>query len=100
MVCAVSTEAKHADEGHDDQLPAVEDMSFEEAAEELEAINDRIESGEIGLEDSLRAYERGMKLIARCRAILDAAEQRVEEISGADLTARSGVEDEEPEEAE
>lgn len=41
----------------------------------------RIESGEIGLEESLARYEEGVALIKRCRAILDVAEQRVEELA-------------------
>jgi exodeoxyribonuclease VII small subunit len=56
-----------------------ESMSFEQATEELEAIIDRIEQGEIGLEQSLAERKRGEQLIRRCRAILDAAEQELEQ---------------------
>ena len=59
----------------------VERLTFEQAVESLESINDRIESGEIGLEQSLAEYERGMKLIAHCRRILDRAEQRIAELT-------------------
>ena len=52
--------------------------SFEEALKELEALADRIERGEIGLEESIKQYEQGMKLVAHCRAILTRAEQRIE----------------------
>lgn len=63
----------------------IEQMTFEQAVELLESINDRIESGEIGLEQSLAEYERGMRLIAHCRRILDRAEQRMAELTpGAD----------------
>lgn len=55
--------------------------SFEAAMEELESLIDRIESGQIGLEESIKAYERGVGLVKRCRAVLDQAEQRVEELS-------------------
>lgn len=51
---------------------------FEASMEALEAIIDSIESGEIGLEKSLAEYEKGVELIARCRSILENAEQRVE----------------------
>jgi len=61
--------------------PAIASLSFEKAMEALESITDRIESGEIGLEQSLTEYERGMKLIARCREILDRAEHRVVELT-------------------
>jgi len=57
--------------------------SFERAIEQLEAITDQIESGQIGLEESLKQYEQGMKLIKQCRSILDAAEKRIAHL-GAD----------------
>jgi exodeoxyribonuclease VII small subunit len=59
-------------------------LTYESAIEEIESINDRIESGEIGLEASLAAYERGMRLIAHCRSILDKAEQRIEALTPTD----------------
>ena len=58
--------------------------SYEEALEQLEALIDRIESGELGLEESIRHYEEGSKLIRHCRDILDAAESRIAEVSGDD----------------
>lgn len=51
---------------------------YEDLIEQLEQIVEDIESGEIGLEESLAAYERGAKLIAKARAILARAEQRIE----------------------
>lgn len=56
-------------------------VKFEEAVEQLESIIDRIESGEVGLEDCLAQYERGMALIKQCRAILTKAEQKIAELS-------------------
>ena len=61
--------------------PKDEARSFEAALAELESIIDRIESGEIGLEASLEEYQKGVGLIKRCRAVLDAAEQRVEQLA-------------------
>jgi exodeoxyribonuclease VII small subunit len=58
-----------------------ETLTFERAVERLEAIIGRIESGEIGLEQSIREYEHGVALLKRCRAILEQAEQRVEELT-------------------
>lgn len=55
--------------------------TFEEALEGVEAIIERIERGEVGLEESLAEYERGVELIKKCRAILERAEQRVEELT-------------------
>ncbi|MFM9957422.1 MAG: exodeoxyribonuclease VII small subunit [Phycisphaerales bacterium] len=62
--------------------PPIAELSYEHAIAELEAIIDRIESGDIGLEDSVKAYERGVQLQAHCKAILAKAEQRVTELSG------------------
>jgi exodeoxyribonuclease VII small subunit len=56
--------------------------TFEQAVQALERIIERIESGEIGLEQSITEYERGVALIKRCREVLDRAEQRVEELTG------------------
>lgn len=67
--------------------------SFEQAIEELESIIDRIESGEVGLEQALTSYERGMKLVGRCRTILDTAEKRIAKLT-ADATGKLTIEDE------
>ncbi|MHC5024751.1 MAG: exodeoxyribonuclease VII small subunit [Planctomycetota bacterium] len=56
-------------------------MSFEAATAELEEIIERIEQGEIGLEESLAERKRGDALIHRCRAILEQAEQELEQIT-------------------
>lgn len=58
--------------------PPADSLSFERAVEELESIIDRIEQGEIGLEESLKQRKRGDELIKRCRTVLDAAEQELE----------------------
>jgi exodeoxyribonuclease VII small subunit len=55
--------------------------SFEHSLEEVESIIEAIESGEVGLEKSLAEYERGVKLLKRCREILTSAEQRIESLS-------------------
>jgi exodeoxyribonuclease VII small subunit len=60
-----------------------EEMSYEQAIEELEAIITRIEEGTVALEDSVRQYQRGTALIRRCREILDKAEQVVQVIDAA-----------------
>ena len=46
-----------------------------------EQIITAIESGQIGLEDSLAKYEQGMQLVQRCRFILDRAEKRIEQLT-------------------
>ncbi|MBB6428271.1 exodeoxyribonuclease VII small subunit [Algisphaera agarilytica] len=55
--------------------------SFEQAIDQLEELIEQIESGEIGLEDALKRYEDGTKLIQRCRSILDSAEKKIGELT-------------------
>jgi len=63
------------------QATPPDELSFEQAMERLESIVDRVERGEIGLEDALKEYETGMTLIKRCKDVLAKAQQRVEELS-------------------
>jgi len=51
---------------------------FEESFAELEALVHRLEEGELPLEESLRAFERGMTLVRTLSERLAAIEQRVE----------------------
>ena len=55
------------------RLPA----SFEQAMAELNDLVAKMESGELPLEDSLAAYQRGSELIRFCATRLDAVEQQV-----------------------
>lgn len=66
----------------------IEEMSFEEAMGELEAVVARLESGDAPLDQSIDLYERGALLRKRCEKQLKNAEMRVEKIiQGADGTA-------------
>lgn len=56
---------------------ALEQLSYEAAAEQLEEILETLESGDLSLEDSLALYERGSALAAHCEKKLDEAELRV-----------------------
>ncbi len=51
--------------------------SFEAALQELEGIVQTLESGGAPLEDSLKAYERGVSLLGYCQATLGQAEQKI-----------------------
>lgn len=55
--------------------------SFEEAIAELEKILSEIESGGVGLEESLARYERGTFLVQHCRGVLAQAEKQIEQIT-------------------
>ena len=59
----------------------IEKITFEQAIQQLKGIVDRIEQGEIPLQNSLEQYEKGMALIKHCRDILQKAEKRIERIS-------------------
>lgn len=55
-------------------------LAFEAALAELEKIVDQLEKGAVGLEESIRIFERGEALKAHCAALLVSAEQRIEKI--------------------
>jgi exodeoxyribonuclease VII small subunit len=54
------------------------DITFEDALARLEQIVDRLEQGNLPLEESLKAYEEGVGLARRCARYLDEAERRIE----------------------
>lgn len=51
---------------------------FESALAELEALVERMEQGEVSLEESLQLFERGVNLTRTCQQALKAAEQKVQ----------------------
>ena len=57
------------------------DFNFERALENLEEIVSSMEKGDLTLEDSLKAFERGIKLTRECQAALKDAEQKVRVLS-------------------
>jgi exodeoxyribonuclease VII small subunit len=59
----------------------VASLPFEKALAELEGIVQRLEKGDVALEESIRIYERGEALKRRCQALLTEAEARVEKIA-------------------
>lgn len=59
----------------------VEEMSFEEAMAELEAVVGQLERGDVALDQSIALYERGAALKARCEVKLKEAEEKVAAIT-------------------
>ncbi|MEC9314008.1 MAG: exodeoxyribonuclease VII small subunit [Pseudomonadota bacterium] len=53
-------------------------LDYEAAVKELEALVERLEQGDISLEESLKLYERGVLLTRDCQESLKAAEQKVQ----------------------
>jgi exodeoxyribonuclease VII small subunit len=54
------------------------DFNFEGALEQLEELVASMEDGELSLEDSLKAFEKGVKLTRECQTALKNAEQKVQ----------------------
>lgn len=59
-------------------------VDFEASLEELEGLVERMEEGELSLEESLKTYERGIALSRACQKSLDTAEQRIQILSEKD----------------
>jgi len=61
-------------------MPAKKKLSFEEALETLNETVRQMESGDLSLEDSLKAFEKGIALVRDCQGSLDSAEQKVQKL--------------------
>jgi exodeoxyribonuclease VII small subunit len=66
-------------------LPAVQELSFEQALQELDVLVQQMEAGELTLDDSLAAYRRGTELAQHCQGKLAAAEQQIAKLEGGEL---------------
>ncbi len=56
------------------------EMSFEESLLELENIVEKLENGQLSLDESLVLFERGIKLVKECNTRLKNAQQKVEKL--------------------
>ena len=59
----------------------IEKLSFEKAFTELEDAVQRLEVGDLTLEQAIALYERGMRLAQHCNSALDAAELQVRQLA-------------------
>jgi len=57
--------------------PLSSELKFEAALSELEQLASRMEGGNLELEDSIAAYQRGMALLQHCQNQLKEAEERI-----------------------
>ena len=64
-----------------DPAPGIAALPFEAAMKELETIVDKLEKGQVALEESIAIYERGEALKAHCDRLLKSAEARIEKIT-------------------
>ena len=67
------------------ELSENDPLNFEESLSEVESIVSQLESGSLGLSESLEQYETGIRQLKRCHELLDAAEQRVSVLAGFDV---------------
>ena len=59
-------------------------FSFEKSLNELQTKVKQLEAGELSLEESLRSFEEGVKLLSACHQYLGSAEQTVEQLVKSD----------------
>ena len=64
-------------------MTSADEPTFEGAQRELDAIVERLESGEASLDEAIRLWERGEELYRLCLARLDRAQGRIEELARA-----------------
>ncbi len=66
--------------------------TFEEALKELEAIVTRLESGSLGLDQSLKEYELGVRRLRQCHQRLESFERKIELLTGFDAQGNAVTE--------
>lgn len=69
-------------------------ISIEDTLTQLEALVERMETGELSLEESLNAFEQGIALTKHCQAALKAAEDKVQHLIKQTESANSFSEEE------
>jgi exodeoxyribonuclease VII small subunit len=62
------------------ELVPGQDLSFEDALAQLEALVAQLETGQLSLSDAVGSYERGMGLAAYCTDLLGSAELRIRQV--------------------
>ncbi len=65
----------------------VEELTYEEALAELEGIVETLEGEQSQLEEAIKLFERGQALAARCGVLLEAAQLKVKQVAGDDVSA-------------
>ena len=59
-------------------------IDFEKSLKQLETLVDKLEKGDLSLEDSLKNFEQGVNLTRECREALQKAEQKISVLSKED----------------
>lgn len=68
-------------------------MDFETKLNRLETIVEKMEGGELPLEESLKAFEEGVKLARECQVQLNAAEQKVKVLTAVEADGNAQTTD-------
>jgi len=64
--------------------PAPEDAgatTFEQMMGRLQDLVDKLEEGQLSLDESIRSFEEGMALVKKCTEVLDRAEERIQKLT-------------------
>ena len=64
---------------------SVDELTYEEALAELEEIVSALEGEQNQLEESIKLFERGQAVAARCSTLLEAAELKVRQVAGDEI---------------
>ena len=67
------------------------EMSFEDKLQELEKIVEKLENGQLSLDESLGLFEKGIKLVRECDTNLKCAQQKVEKLIEDNNEVKSGT---------
>jgi exodeoxyribonuclease VII small subunit len=84
----VKTKPQKPDPQSSEKLP-----DFEQSLSELEALVQKLEQGDVPLEEALATFERGVALTRQCQTALQTAQQKVEVLLGQAGKSQSGNED-------
>jgi exodeoxyribonuclease VII small subunit len=72
---------------------SADELSFEQAYQELEDLVRQLEVGALALDESLTLFERGRALAARCQSLLDTAELKIQTLTPSGAQPFEGAED-------
>jgi exodeoxyribonuclease VII small subunit len=82
-----------------DTVPAAS-VTFESMMKRLEELVSRLERGDLSLEESIQAFEEGIKLVKQCTSVLGEAEKRIQHLTQEGTSLAGAVPDPEVEEEE
>lgn len=66
---------------------SAESIDLEVTLQHLQELVERMEKGQLTLEDSLKSFEEGIQLVRQCQEVLQKAEQKVQILLGSELTS-------------